>query len=66
MNESGALLSRRTARPLRPRRPPAGDIPALQTKLRRKIIEFRNLFEITRVLNLALDLDEVLNLLGLV
>ncbi len=41
------------------------DLPALQTKLRRKIIEFRNLFEITRALNLALDLDEVLNLLGL-
>lgn len=43
----------------------SGDLPALQTKLRRKIIEFRNLFEITRALNLALDLDEVLNLLGL-
>ncbi|MGE5175993.1 MAG: HD domain-containing phosphohydrolase [Hyphomicrobiales bacterium] len=38
---------------------------ALQSKLRRKIIEFRNLFEITRALNLALDLDEVLNLFGL-
>lgn len=41
------------------------DVPALQMQLRRKIIEFRNLFEITRALNLALDLDEVLNLLGL-
>ena len=41
------------------------DVAGLQTKLRRKIIEFRNLFEITRALNLALDLDEVLNLLGL-
>lgn len=45
--------------------PATGDLPVLQTKLRRKIIEFRNLFEITRALNLALDLDEVLNLLGL-
>jgi anti-anti-sigma regulatory factor len=45
--------------------PSPGDLPVLQTKLRRKIIEFRNLFEITRALNLALDLDEVLNLLGL-
>ncbi|HET7498152.1 MAG TPA: HD domain-containing phosphohydrolase [Candidatus Eisenbacteria bacterium] len=43
----------------------AVDLPVLQTKLRRKIIEFRNLFEITRALNLALDLEEVLNLLGL-
>ena len=41
------------------------DVAGLQAKLRRKIIEFRNLFEITRALNLALDLDEVLNLLGL-
>lgn len=40
-------------------------VVALQSKLRRKIIEFRNLFEITRALNLALDLDEVLNLFGL-
>jgi anti-anti-sigma regulatory factor len=45
--------------------PLSPDLPTLQSKLRRKIIEFRNLFEITRALNLALDLDEVLNLLGL-
>jgi len=44
---------------------PASDVAALQAKLRRKIVEFRNLFEITRALNLALDLDEVLNLFSL-
>ena len=41
------------------------DVAALQSQLRRKIVEFRNLFEITRALNLALDLDEVLNLFSL-
>jgi len=48
---------------------PAGSIPAnlasLQSKLKLKIVSFRNLFEITRALNLALDLDEVLNLFSL-
>jgi anti-anti-sigma regulatory factor len=44
---------------------PPSDVVALQSKLRRKIVEFRNLFEITRALNLALDLDEVLNLFSL-
>jgi len=44
---------------------PVSDVAALQAKLRRKIVEFRNLFEITRALNLALDLDEVLNLFSL-
>jgi anti-anti-sigma regulatory factor len=41
------------------------DLALLQSKLKRKILEFRNLFEIARALNLALDLDEVLNLFGL-
>lgn len=49
--------------------PAAGPSPAahaaLQSQLRRKIVEFRNLFEITQGLNLARDLDEVLNLFGL-
>ena len=40
-------------------------IAFLQSKLKRKLVEFRNLFEITRALNLALDLDEVLNLFSL-
>ena len=43
----------------------SSDVAALQSQLRRKIVEFRNLFEITRALNLALDLDEVLNLFSL-
>ncbi|MGH6953577.1 MAG: STAS domain-containing protein, partial [Alphaproteobacteria bacterium] len=41
------------------------DVAALQSQLRRKVVEFRNLFEITGALNLALDLDEVLNLFSL-
>ena len=41
------------------------EIAALQSKLKRKLVEFRNLFEITRALNLALDLDETLNLFSL-
>ena len=45
--------------------PAAPDLASLQSKLKRKILEFRNLFEIARALNLALDLDEVLNLFGL-
>jgi len=50
---------------------PAADAPmgpemaSLQSKLKRKIVEFRNLFEITQALNLAQDLDEVMNLFGL-
>lgn len=45
---------------------PAGpEMAALQTKLKRKVVEFRNLFEITQALNLAQDLDEVMNLLCL-
>ena len=40
----------------------APEVASLQAKLKRKIVEFRNLFEITRALNLALDVDEVLNL----
>ncbi|MBI4364296.1 MAG: STAS domain-containing protein, partial [Candidatus Latescibacteria bacterium] len=50
--------------------PPPADISdaamaALQLKLKRKVVEFRNLFEITQALNLAQDLDEVVNLFGL-
>ena len=41
------------------------EIAALQSKLKRKLVEFRNLFEITRALNLAHDLDETLNLFSL-
>ena len=49
-----------------PREEDASDeIALLQAKLKRKLVEFRNLFEITRALNLALDLDEVLNLFSL-
>ena len=44
---------------------PSSDVATLQAQLRRKIVEFRNLFEIARALNLALDLDEVLNLFSL-
>jgi anti-anti-sigma regulatory factor len=67
LNESGAVIFEENAATGSPEAAaaPSPDLPALQTKLRRKIIEFRNLFEITRALNLALDLDEVLNLLGL-
>ncbi len=76
VEEAGALLFEENAPMLEARTEVAAvetaaavtagsDLPALQTKLRRKLIEFRNLFEITRALNLAIDLDEVLNLLGL-
>ena len=42
---------------------PAGpEMASLQSKLKRKIVEFRTLFEITQALNLAQDLDEVMNL----
>ena len=44
---------------------PDAEIAALQSKLKRKLVEFRNLFEITRALNLAHDLDETLNLFSL-
>ena len=48
---------------------PGGPVPpnlaSLQSKLKLKIVAFRNLFEITRALNLALDLDEALNLFSL-
>jgi anti-anti-sigma regulatory factor len=57
------------ASPPSPPPPPApvssAEIATLQAKLKRKILEFRNLFEIARGLNLALDLDEVLNLFSL-
>lgn len=51
--------------------PTAGDSPsaaehqALHRKLRRKILQFRNIFEIAQGLNLARDLDAVLNLFSL-
>ncbi len=45
--------------------PVGPEMASLQTKLKRKIVEFRNLFEITQALNLAQDLDEVMNLFGL-
>jgi anti-anti-sigma regulatory factor len=43
----------------------ASNLASLQSKLKLKIVAFRNLFEITRALNLALDLDEALNLFSL-
>jgi hypothetical protein len=48
-----------------PRDQASVEIALLQSKLKRKLVEFRNLFEITRALNLAHDLDEVLNLFSL-
>lgn len=52
--------------PAAPAPAPVGpEMASLQSKLKRKIVEFRNLFEITQALNLAQDLDEVMNLFGL-
>jgi anti-anti-sigma regulatory factor len=49
-----------------PADPPVGpELASVQSKLKRKVVEFRNLFEITQALNLAQDLDEVQNLFGL-
>jgi hypothetical protein len=47
--------------------PPAagGELARVQTKLRRKVVAFRNLFEVTQALNLARELEEVQNLFGL-
>jgi anti-anti-sigma regulatory factor len=45
--------------------PSAAEHHALHLRLRRKIVEFRNIFEITQGLNLARDLDSVLNLFSL-
>ncbi|HET9952319.1 MAG TPA: HD domain-containing phosphohydrolase [Candidatus Eisenbacteria bacterium] len=45
--------------------PSAEEHHALHLRLRRKIVEFRNIFEITQGLNLARDLDSVLNLFSL-
>lgn len=45
--------------------PSVAEHKALYLKLRRKVLEFRNLFEITQGLNLARDLDGVLNLFSL-
>jgi HD-GYP domain-containing protein (c-di-GMP phosphodiesterase class II) len=60
-----------SAAPTPPARSEAADaaadleIATLQSKLKRKLVEFRNLFEITRALNLSHDLDETLNLFSL-
>lgn len=67
---AGGVITLPSATPApAPATAPAGDadaeIAALQSKLKRKLVEFRNLFEITRALNLALDLDETLNLFSL-
>ena len=51
--------------PASPAGPSAAEHHALHLKLRRKIVEFRNIFEITQGLNLARDLDAVLNLFSL-
>ncbi len=48
-----------TAAPIPP------NVASLQSKLKLRIVAFRNLFEIARALNLALDLDEALNLFSL-
>ena len=50
-----------------PGRPEAADaeLASVQMKLKRKVVEFRNLFEVTQALNLAQDLDEVMQLFGL-
>jgi len=53
------------AAPAIPAAPSSVELASVQAKLKRKIVEFRNLFEITRALNLALDLDEVLHLFSL-
>ena len=45
--------------------PSAAEHHALHLKLRRKIVEFRNIFEVAQGLNLARDLDSVLNLFSL-
>ena len=45
--------------------PSAAEHQALHLKLRRKIVQFRNIFEVTQGLNLARDLDSVLNLFSL-
>jgi hypothetical protein len=57
--------------PAVPPAPPEGvdavgdELTRLQTRLRRRVLSFRNLFEVTQALNLARDLDEVQNLFGL-
>jgi len=64
----GITIEHGPARPFQetPVDAPAGpELASLQSQLKRKIVEFRNLFEITQALNLAQDLDEVLNLFGL-
>jgi hypothetical protein len=48
-----------------PPAPADGELARVQTKLRRKVVAFRNLFEVTQALNLARDLEEVQNLFGL-
>jgi hypothetical protein len=41
------------------------ELAAVQAKLRRKILEFRNLFDVTQALNLAEDLEETQRLFAL-
>ncbi len=48
-----------------PDAPMGPEMASLQSQLKRKIVEFRNLFEVSQALNLAQDLDEVMNLFGL-
>jgi anti-anti-sigma regulatory factor len=63
--QSGALIYASNEAEVTAPGPSAAEHAALHSKLRLKIVEFRNLFEITQALNLARDLDEVLNLFGL-
>ncbi len=48
-----------------PAEPAGAELVSVQTKLKRKLVEFRNLFEVTQALNLAQDLEEVMQLFGL-
>jgi hypothetical protein len=40
------------------------EVGLLQAKLKRKVVEFRNLFEVSQALNLARDLDDAMGLFG--
>jgi hypothetical protein len=44
---------------------PPDELAKVQVKLRRKVVAFRNLFEVTQALNLARELEEVQQLFGL-
>lgn len=45
--------------------PAADELARVQTKLRRKVVAFRNLFEVTQALNLSRELEEVQHLFSL-